>query len=310
MAQYDNYDYAAVAAKPVYKASYEEELRQVYDSIKDRPAFSYDAGSDPIYKKYRDDYVRQGRLAMKDSMGQASALTGGYGSSYAQSVGQQRYDEHLSDLGDIVPELYQLALSRYQAQGEALSERYDMLSRQRDEEYDRYKDQLQRYEAAQQQEYERARQQKAEEEKKEKESYQQRLDEAATLAKYGDFSGYAEIYGEKTAESMKKYWISANPDAAYNMGLVDAAGYFAMTGKYSPGQSAVSQSSAKSSGSYYPNTAPDGRDASVVQRELRNMGYNIAVDGAWGPRSQAAWDKAYGKSSMSLASDPGALYRV
>lgn len=307
MAQYDNYDYGT---KPVYKASYEEELKEVYDSIRERPDFSYDTGTDPIYKKYRDDYMRQGRIAMKDSMGQASALTGGYGSSYAQSVGQQRYDEHLSRLGDIVPELYQLALSRYQAQGDALSERYSILSAQRDEEYGRYKDQLQRYEEAQQQEYERAQQQKAEEERRAKEDYQQRLDEAATLAKYGDFSGYASIYGEKTAESMKQYWISANPDAAYNMGLVDAAGYFAMTGKYSPGQSAVSQSSAKSSGTYYPNTAPDGRDASVVQRELRNMGYNIAVDGAWGPRSQAAWDKVYGKGSMSLPSDPNSLARV
>ena len=310
MAQYDNYNYAADAAKPVYKASYEDELKKVYDSITQRPSFSYDAGADPIYKKYRDDYVRQGRLAMKDSVGQASALTGGYGSSYAQNVGQQRYDEHLSRLGDIVPELYQLALSRYQAQGDALSERYNMLSRQRDEEYGRYRDELQRYEAAQEQEYERARQEKAEEERKAKESQQQRLDEAATLAKYGDFSGYAAIYGDKTAESMKKYWIASNPDAAYNMGLVDAAGYFAMTGKYSPGQSAVTQTGTKRATSYYPNTAPDGRDASVVQRELRNMGYNIAVDGAWGPRSQSAWDKVYGSGSMKLSSNPGALARV
>lgn len=310
MALYDNYDYAAGAARPVYKASYEEELKKVGDSIQERPSFSYDMGSDPIYKKYRDDYVRQGRLAMKDSAGQASALTGGYGSSYAQTVGQQRYDEHLTKLGDIVPQLYELALSRYQTEGDSLSRRYDMLRDQRDEEYGRYQDQLKRYEAAQQQEYERAQQEKEDNERREKESYQQRLDAAATLAKYGDFSAYAEIYGEKTAENMKKYWISANPDAAYSMGLVDAAGYFAMTGKYSPGQSAVTQTTSKRSGTYYPNTAPDGRDASVVQRELRNMGYNIAVDGAWGPRSQAAWDKVYGKSTMSLPAGSDALARV
>lgn len=310
MAQYDNYDYSSSAARPVYKASYEDELKKVYDSIAERPDFSYDAAGDPLYKKYRDDYVRQGRLAMKDSAGQASALTGGYGSSYAQNVGQQSYNEHLTRLGDIVPQLYELALSRYQSEGDALSRRYDMLRDQRDEEYGRYQDQLQRYEAAQQLEYERAQQEKSAAERKEQESYRQRLDEAATLAKYGDFSGYADIYGEQTAESMKKYWISANPDAAYNMGLVDAAGYFAMTGKYSPGQSAATQTSAKSSGSYYPSTAPDGRDASAVQRELRNMGYNIAVDGAWGPKSQAAWDKAYGGKSMSLGTEAGALARV
>ena len=310
MAQYDNFDYAADAARPVYKASYEDELKKAYDSISQRESFSYDAADDPLYRKYRDDYIRQGRLAMKDSTGQAAALTGGYGSSYAQRLGQQQYDEHLSRLGDIVPELYELAYSRYQAEGDALTRRYDMLLEQRDEEYGRYTDQLRRYEAAQELAYEREQQQKAEEEKKAKESYQQRLDEAATLAKYGDFSGYAAIYGEKTAESMRKYWISANPDAAYSMGLVDAAAYFAMTGKYSPGQSAQSQTSSKHSGSYYPSTAPDGRDAKEVQRELRNMGYNIAVDGAWGPRSQAAWDKVYGSGKVKLPSDPNSLLRV
>ena len=72
-----------------------------------------------------------------------------------------------------------------------------------------------------------------------------------------------------------------------------------MTGEYAPGfelPQPDSTSTAVKSGSYYPNTAPDGRDAKIVQRELRNMGYNIAVDGAWGPKSQAAWEKAYGKS--------------
>ena len=42
---------------------------------------------------------------MKDTMGQAAALTGGYGSSYAESSAQQQYDAYLQQLGDIVPEL-------------------------------------------------------------------------------------------------------------------------------------------------------------------------------------------------------------
>ena len=80
------------------------------------------------------------------------------------------------------------------------------------------------------------------------------------------------------------------------MGLISAEQYYTLTG------GAASKSAAGSGGSsrsYYPNTAPDGRDAKVVQRELRNKGYNIAVDGAWGPKSQKAWEKAMGKTGGS-----------
>lgn len=299
----------ALGSTPVYKGSYEQELKNAYDSLSKRPDFSYDLSADPLYRQYKNDYVRQGRMAMKDTIGQASALTGGYSSSYAQNVGQQQYDEHLSKLGQIVPELYELAYSKYSSEGEQLRDRYDMLSELRDDEYERYTDEMSRYEANEKLWYEREREQKAYEEKQAEQSYTRALNEAATLAKYGDFSGYAKIYGEETAQSMKKNWIAANPDTAYNMGLVDAAGYFTMTGKYAPGYAPVQTSSGRS-GSYYPSTAPDGRDASLVQRELRNMGYNVAVDGAWGPKSQAAWDKAYGGTSLSLTYDPSYLVRV
>lgn len=57
-------------------------------------------------------------------MGQASALTGGYGSSYAQNVGQQAYQSYLHQLGDMVPELYQLAYDRYRDKGDALYKTY------------------------------------------------------------------------------------------------------------------------------------------------------------------------------------------
>ena len=300
--------------KPEYKASYETELKDLHEKIQTRPQFSYDPDSDRLYQKYKSDYIRQGQLAMKDSMGQAAALTGGYGSSYAANVGQQQYDMYLEKLGDIVPELYRLAYSRYSDEGDSLVRQYENLQELRDDEYRRYTDELERYENEQQLAYQREKEEQAYREKQAEQEYARKQQEAATLAKYGDFSGYAAIYGEETAKSMREYWIAANPDAAYNMGIVDAGRYFALTGKYAPGQSPVVPSSNGSSGrssSYYPGTAPDGRDAREVQRELRNMGYNIAVDGAWGPKSQAAWDKAYGSGTLSgLDYDPNYLVRV
>ena len=59
---------------------------------------------------------------MRDTMGQAAHLTGGYGSSYGQAVGQQQYDAYLQKLGDAMPELYGAAFKRWQAEGEAMSD--------------------------------------------------------------------------------------------------------------------------------------------------------------------------------------------
>ena len=155
----------AAGTRPEYAASYEKELSGVYDSMKNRPEFSYDANSDGLYRQYRDGYIQRGRMAMKDTMGQAAALTGGYGSSYAESAAQQQYDAYLQQLGDIVPELYTLAYSRYQDEGDALQERYDMLSGLRDREYGEYTDALDRYEAAQAAAYQREADEREREEK-------------------------------------------------------------------------------------------------------------------------------------------------
>ena len=52
-----------------------------------REAFQYDLNADALYQQYQNRYQELGRNAMKDTMGQAAALTGGYGSSYAIKPG-------------------------------------------------------------------------------------------------------------------------------------------------------------------------------------------------------------------------------
>lgn len=104
------------------------ELERLYAAITGRPAFSYDPASDPVYNSYAQSYQRRGRLAMRGTMGQAAALTGGYGSSYAQSVGQQQYDSYLQSLGEALPELYGMAWQRYNAEGDALKTAWELAS--------------------------------------------------------------------------------------------------------------------------------------------------------------------------------------
>lgn len=121
---------------------YGQQMQDALDAIKNRKKFSYDLNSDALYQQYKDKYVQQGKQAMQDTMGQAAALTGGYASTYGQAVGQQQYDAYLQNLNDVVPELYQLALSRYQMEGDDLKTQYSLLADQYQQEYGQYRDKV------------------------------------------------------------------------------------------------------------------------------------------------------------------------
>lgn len=114
--------------KRLYGGSYDDEIRDTYSQMMSRPAFSYDLDGDALYQQYKDRYTQNAKLGMKDTMGQAAALTGGYGNSYAQGVGQQRYDETMRGLTDMIPQLEERAYQRWKGQGDALRDRYSMLN--------------------------------------------------------------------------------------------------------------------------------------------------------------------------------------
>ena len=131
------------ANKPgAYNSQWQGQLDDVIGQILNRDKFSYDLNADALYQQYANQYVNQGRMAMMDTMGQAAAMTGGYGNSYAQSVGQQAYQGHLQQLNDIIPDLYQLALQKYQMEGDALYDQYAMLGAQEEQDYGRHRDQV------------------------------------------------------------------------------------------------------------------------------------------------------------------------
>lgn len=129
----------------------DQELERLYASITGRAPFTYRPGSDPLYRSYADRYIQNGRMAMRDTVGQGAALTGGYGSSYAETAGQQQYGEYLRALSEALPELYGKALERYQAEGEALRDDYALAWQRRENAYQRERDALadERYETEQ-----------------------------------------------------------------------------------------------------------------------------------------------------------------
>ena len=132
---------AQAAQKPgAYQSQWQQSLNDTINKIQNREKFSYNLNGDALYQQYKDRYVQQGQMAMMDTMGQAAALTGGYGSSYGQSVGQQAYQGYLQQLNDKVPELYQLALNQYNQEGQDLYNQYAMLGERESTDYSRHRD--------------------------------------------------------------------------------------------------------------------------------------------------------------------------
>lgn len=113
----------------------QDQLNAIMKSILNREQFSYDINQDAFYQQYKDKYMQQGKMAMADTMGQAAAMTGGYGNSYAATVGNQAYQASLEKLNDIIPELYQMAYDRYNQKGQDLMNQFGLLQSDRDRAY-------------------------------------------------------------------------------------------------------------------------------------------------------------------------------
>ena len=120
-------------------------LNETIAQILNREKFSYDLNGDMLYQQYKEQYTTQGKLAMMDTMGQAAAMTGGYGNSYAQTAGQQAYQAYLQKLNDVVPELYGMARDQYNQEGQDLYDRAGLMLKMDEQEFNRNQVALENY---------------------------------------------------------------------------------------------------------------------------------------------------------------------
>lgn len=102
------------------RTQYSDKVDEILAQINERDAFSYNPNADALYLNTLAQLQNKGQMAMRDTIGQASALTGGYGSSYAQSVGNRAYNQYLSEANAMIPEYYEMALNEYNAKGNEL----------------------------------------------------------------------------------------------------------------------------------------------------------------------------------------------
>jgi len=123
-----------------YNSKYSAALDGILKEIQQPKDFKYSFNGDELFKYYADLYTQQGKQAAADVQGQAAALTGGYGNSYGQQVGQQTYDQYLLNLYDKGIDLRDRAYQKYRDDQSALQDQYNMLLNADQTDYGRYRD--------------------------------------------------------------------------------------------------------------------------------------------------------------------------
>lgn len=275
-----------LAQKPgAYQSTWQDQLNDTLQQILNREKFSYDLNGDALYQQYKDQYTTQGKMAMMDTMGQAQAMTGGYGNSYAQSVGQQAYQGYLQQLNDKIPELYQLAMNQYQMEGDALTDQFALLAQQENQDYGRYRDQMGDWQT-------------------ERDYLTGRYDSERDLdyGKWADGRDFA--YGQFADDRAYDYQVGRDTvaDEQWQKEFDEAKRQFDQ--QYSLEASQVSGSSGGSGGgpggSYTKNPGLTKEQILSIQKQA-----GISQDGIWGPQTAAAYDKGIRPTGTGI---PAASY--
>ena len=124
-----------------YTSAYADRINALIDQMGDgSEQYVYNPSEDPLYQNYRDQYLRLGRRAMEDTMGNAAGLTGGYGSSYATGAGQQAYQDYMTRLNDVLPSLYDRGYQQFRDQRNDRQALLGNLMNLDDTAYGRYRD--------------------------------------------------------------------------------------------------------------------------------------------------------------------------
>lgn len=128
-----------------YAGTWADVLNQKVTNYINQDPYSYKSQNDASYQAAKDQYTKTGQQAMKDTMAQASALTGGYGNTYAQSVGQQQYNTQMDNLSQKAIEYEQQAYNRYVSDREQQLNTINALQNLDNTEYSRNRDAINDY---------------------------------------------------------------------------------------------------------------------------------------------------------------------
>lgn len=291
---------------PTYNDTYDQQALDAFNKIMNKEAFSYDVNKDALYQQLKDQYTTQGKLASMDVMGQAAAMNGGYGSSYAQSVGQQAYQGYLQQLNEAVPELHQMAYGQYTQEVQDLYDQYGLISGLAKDEYTKYQNDLDLY-------WKRVSDLKDDVDtaydrgfnnwytsvtlgnEADETAYKRQQDTYNNLVNLITVSGYVP-----SAEELEAAGMSAEQAKAlktyYTNSLTAAEG----SGKTGKGADNGNVDGSKPANQTITSKANNGNVKDADIRAMQNK-LGVTVDGRWGPKSQEAALKMWGTTSADEA---------
>lgn len=123
-----------------YESKYADQIQDLFDSIQNRDPFTYSPDADVSYQSYAEKYRNAGQKARDDTLGSMAAMTGGIPSSYAMTAAQQAQNNYNAALSDVLPQLEQLAYSKYVSEGNDMRQNLSTLMQMDNQAYQQHLD--------------------------------------------------------------------------------------------------------------------------------------------------------------------------
>lgn len=190
------------ASAPTYESRYDDTIQDLIQQMLERPDFSYDPSTDPLYQNYRKQYTREGQRATADTLGAAAAASGGIPSSYATTAAGQAGNYYAAQMTDMIPQLQQLAYDQYRNEYEMLLSDLGAVSGAEQMAYNKYQDRLNQYNTDRNFSYG----QFLDELNAQDQRRADALSEAAMRGEIGDYGGYADLGWDVSNIPYEREW--------------------------------------------------------------------------------------------------------
>lgn len=121
---------AAITSGNVTDAAEKKQVMadDVLDKLLNGDKFQYDVSADPMFQSLMAIATKNANKARADTMAHASAMTGGYGNTYALSAADRAAAAERQAALDKIPELEQAAYNRYLNDRADLKDQYSLLA--------------------------------------------------------------------------------------------------------------------------------------------------------------------------------------
>ena len=121
-----------------YQSKYQGQINDVMSKLNDLGEYDYDPAADTAYQQYKSQYAQKAKLANQNAQANASAMTGGYGSSYGTQAGQTAYAATMDDLDSVLDGLTAQNRAEYNTKKSGLQEQLSGLQSAEQNDYAKY----------------------------------------------------------------------------------------------------------------------------------------------------------------------------